>query len=119
MLPVEVEKSLNDDRSYRYLTLSNGLRVLLISDPTTEKSACCCDVRIGSFADDPSFQGLAHFLEHMLFLGTEVGSILELLMMITMMQSYPEENTYSSYLNTHEGRGKWRMTTCLSLIGTK
>ena len=103
MLPVEVEKSLNDDRSYRYLTLPNGLRALLISDPTTEKSACCCDVRIGSFADDPSFQGLAHFLEHMLFLGTEVGSILELLMMITMMQSYPEENTYSSYLNTHGG----------------
>ena len=74
---VQVEKSQGDDREYRYITLTNGLRALLISDPTTEKSACCCDVRIGSFADDPSFQGLAHFLEHMLFLGTEVSNCLE------------------------------------------
>ena len=29
-----------DDRSYRALTLDNGLQVLLISDPATQKAAC-------------------------------------------------------------------------------
>ena len=42
---------------------------MLVSDAKTEKSACCCDVRIGSFADKKECQGLAHFLEHMLFMG--------------------------------------------------
>ena len=57
-----VEKSPNDDREYRYLKLPNSLEVLLIHDSKTEKSAACCDVRIGSMADSLEAQGLAHFL---------------------------------------------------------
>ena len=61
-----------DDRcDYRYLELSNGLRVLLIHDPTAERSAASLAVNCGHFADPPERQGMAHFLEHMLFLGTE------------------------------------------------
>ncbi|NJN53086.1 MAG: peptidase M16, partial [Gammaproteobacteria bacterium] len=68
---VDVRKSPNDDRSYEYLVLDNGLKVLLVSDPSADKSAAALAVFRGSFDDPPGRGGLAHFLEHMLFLGTE------------------------------------------------
>jgi secreted Zn-dependent insulinase-like peptidase len=46
-----VEISPNDDRKYRYLKLPNEMEVILVEDPTTDKSSACCDVRIGSMAD--------------------------------------------------------------------
>ena len=60
-----------DTREYRGVLLNNGLRVMLISDNTTDKSAAALDVNVGSMYDPIKLQGLAHFLEHMLFLGTE------------------------------------------------
>jgi hypothetical protein len=48
----KIEVSPNDDRQYRFLTLGNGLRALLISDSKTDKGAfphrvfrsfCCRD----------------------------------------------------------------------------
>ena len=68
---VDVIKSENDEREYRYLTLKNKLRVLLVSDADTEKSAAALDVFIGHNQKPSDRQGLAPFLEHMLFLGTE------------------------------------------------
>ena len=40
-------KSAEDKRLYRGLELHNGLRVLLVSDPTTDKSAASMDVNVG------------------------------------------------------------------------
>ena len=77
-----------DDRQYRQVTLPNQMSCLLVSDPATEKSSACCDVNVGSMSDPEEMPGLAHFLEHMLFLGTE---------------RYPVENEYSSFLNSHGG----------------
>ena len=59
------------DREYRFLTLPNALKVLLISDPTTDRAAASLDVFVGTNNDPLNFPGLAHFLEHMLFLGTD------------------------------------------------
>lgn len=42
-------KSQNDDRLYRGLELANKMKVLLISDSTTDKSAVALDVNIGNF----------------------------------------------------------------------
>lgn len=84
----DIVASANDKRTYRYVTLPNELKCLLVCDPTTEKSAACCDVHVGSLSDPAEAQGLAHFLEHMLFMGTE---------------KYPTENAYSAFLNTHGG----------------
>ena len=39
------------DREYRYLTLPNALKVLLISDPTTDKAAVSMDVFVGTNND--------------------------------------------------------------------
>jgi insulysin len=116
---VTPEASASDDRAYRHVTLANGLRVLLISDPDTDKAAAAMDVKarlsrtveiarspcrfrnirsrprpfagyflaprvhghrlqVGHLSDPDGLPGLAHFLEHMLFLGTA---------------KYPDENS--------------------------
>lgn len=81
-------KSLPDKRSYRAITLSNQLTVLLVSDPTTDVEAASVHVRAGHFDDPPNRAGLAHFHEHMLFLGTE---------------KYPKENDYEEFLGKNGG----------------
>ncbi len=77
-----------DKKSYQYLELPNKLRVLLISDPETDKAAAALDVHVGSLQDPKDRQGLAHFLEHMLFLGTE---------------EYPEAGEYQEFISKNGG----------------
>jgi insulysin len=54
----------------RRLVLPNGIKLLLLSDPKLNVSSASVAVGVGSLADPPTRQGLAHYLEHMLFLGT-------------------------------------------------
>jgi insulysin len=56
-----------DNRTFKYITLDNGIKVMLISDPEADKSAASMDVGVGSSLDPTDFYGTAHFLEHMLF----------------------------------------------------
>ncbi|CAI4225039.1 unnamed protein product [Auanema sp. JU1783] len=83
-----ITKSPNDNREYRGLQLCNGLKVLLISDPTADKSAAAMDVAAGHLMDPWEIPGTAHFCEHMLFLGTE---------------KYPSENEYGKFITSHGG----------------
>ncbi|RJX73826.1 insulinase family protein [Vibrio sinensis] len=78
----------NDTNQYRYVTLENGLRVLLIHDSDAQKSAAALAVNVGHFDDPIDREGLAHYLEHMLFLGTE---------------KYPKIGEFQSYINQHGG----------------
>ncbi|XP_067276926.1 insulin-degrading enzyme isoform X2 [Pseudorasbora parva] len=84
----DIIRSPEDKREYRGLEFTNGLKAILISDPTTDKSSAALDVHIGSLSDPGNISGLAHFCEHMLFLGTE---------------KYPKENEYSQFLSEHAG----------------
>ena len=86
--PVEVVTPDSDKRSYRYIELPNHLRALLISDPGTDKAAAALDVNVGSRQDPADRQGLAHFLEHMLFLGTD---------------RYPQAGEYQNFITSHSG----------------
>jgi len=81
-------KSPNDDYQYRLLTLPNDMEVLLISDPATAKAAASLDIAVGSGDNPPGRGGLAHFLEHMLFLGTD---------------KYPDPAEYEEYITEHGG----------------
>ena len=65
------QKAPNDESAYRRFTLDNGLKVILLSDPKLNKSSAALAVGVGSLTDPKDRRGLAHFLEHMLFLGTE------------------------------------------------
>jgi insulysin len=64
----EFIKSLSDDRQYRLIRLENGLDVTLVSDPQATASGASLSVGVGSFSDPKNIYGLAHFLEHMIFL---------------------------------------------------
>lgn len=55
--------------------------------PTKKAAAAMC-IGMGSFSDPIDAQGLAHFLEHMLFMGSS---------------EFPDENEYDSYLSKHGG----------------
>ncbi|MBF0350642.1 MAG: insulinase family protein [SAR324 cluster bacterium] len=77
-----------DQRSYRRFILDNQVKVLLISDPTIQKSSASLNVAVGSLNNPVTRPGLAHFLEHMLFLGTE---------------KYPEAGSYQKFVSDHDG----------------
>lgn len=66
-----MEKPALDNRSYRVVKLANELEALLIHDPETDKASGALDVNVGSFSDKEDMPGLAHAVEHMLFMGTE------------------------------------------------
>jgi hypothetical protein len=66
-----MEKPALDIRSYRVIVLENRLEALLINDPETDKASAALDVNVGSFSDPKDMPGLAHAVEHMLFMGTE------------------------------------------------
>ena len=83
-----MHQSPNDSNQYRYLTLDNALRVLLIHSDTAQQSAAALAVNVGHFDDPIERQGLAHYLEHMLFLGT---------------QKYPKVGEFQSFITQHGG----------------
>ncbi|OAN18571.1 peptidase M16 [Photobacterium jeanii] len=78
----------NDPKKYRYLTLPNALKVLLVHDEDAPRSAAALTVNVGHFDDPIDRQGMAHFLEHMLFLGTE---------------KYPKVGDFQTFINRSGG----------------
>lgn len=70
------------------LRLRNGLEVYLISDPEAPESGAALSMEAGSWQDPDDALGLAHFVEHLLFLGNA---------------KYPEENGFRRYLEAHGG----------------
>jgi secreted Zn-dependent insulinase-like peptidase len=95
-----VKQSPNDLKKYQSLTLDNGLRVLLVHNEETDKCAAALAVNVGHFNDPRDRQGLAHFLEHMLFLGTN---------------KYPDGSEYQKFISQHGGSNNaWTATehTC-------
>lgn len=70
------------------MKLANELTVLIISDPETDKSGVAMNVFVGCLEDPVDREGMAHYLEHMLFLGTE---------------KYPNQSEYMDYLSKNSG----------------
>ncbi|TYZ68148.1 hypothetical protein PybrP1_009901 [[Pythium] brassicae (nom. inval.)] len=77
-----------DERCYKHVVLRNGLQALLVSDPTAESAAAALDVLAGFNSEPAELPGLAHFCEHMLFLGT---------------RRFPDERSFGAFLSAHGG----------------
>ncbi|SKA73849.1 protease-3 [Pantoea ananatis] len=83
-----IGKSEQDPRQYQAITLDNGMTVLLVSDKDAPKSLAALTLPIGSL-DDPAQQaGLAHYLEHMVLMGST---------------RYPEPDSLADFLKKHGG----------------
>lgn len=78
----------NDHRQYRLIRLKNGLRALLIADNRATLAHARLDIDIGSSEEPTEHLGLAHFLEHMVFMGS---------------QKFPDEGEYKQYIEAHAG----------------
>ena len=83
-----IKKSPNDKNKYYYDILPNGLRYIIISNKDINKSAVSLDVYIGSAEEPKEYQGLAHCLEHVIFLGTK---------------KYPNASEFDNFLNYNNG----------------
>lgn len=61
----------NDPMKTRFYTLPNGLKVILSRNTNEPRIAVNIPVRTGSNNDPSDHTGLAHYLEHLLFKGTD------------------------------------------------
>lgn len=68
-----------DDRSYRVIRLPNKLEALLVHDPDTDKASAAVNVNVGNFSDEDDMPGMAHAVEHLLFMGTKKVSLIIIL----------------------------------------
>ncbi|MGD8108425.1 pitrilysin [Pantoea sp. FN0302] len=83
-----IQKSNKDPRHYQAIRLDNEMTVLLVSDPQATKSLAALTLPIGSL-DDPDRQlGLAHYLEHMVLMGSK---------------RYPQPDNLAEFLKKHGG----------------
>lgn len=76
------------ERQTLKIRLDNGLEAYIVSDPKIDKASAALTVKTGSWEDPKDYPGTAHFLEHMLFLGTK---------------KFPNESEYDRYIAEHGG----------------
>lgn len=88
MTSVNIEVPKNETRKFIGKELDNGIKYVNIEDKSMEKSFLIVSVNVGSIAENLEFQGLAHFLEHMLFLGSK---------------KYPEESYFDEFVSKNGG----------------
>lgn len=84
-----INKSERDDRLYRVIELSNQMKVLLISDHNAVKSLASIALPVGSLHDPKTQQGLAHYTEHMVLMGSK---------------KYPKAASFAEFLSQHAGK---------------
>ncbi|KAJ1919301.1 metalloprotease [Mycoemilia scoparia] len=77
-----------DTREYRLLRLKNNMEVMLIRDTEKNSAGAALSIGVGGLQDPPEFPGIAHFCEHMLFLGNE---------------KYPVAGDFEAYLTKNNG----------------
>lgn len=76
------------NRKTEKVVLENGLQIYLISDPFVQQSAAAVVVETGFWDDPKEYPGMAHFVEHLLFMGTK---------------TYPKESEYTQFIKDHGG----------------
>eukprot|EP00879_Flechtneria_rotunda_P024945 GHRR01026472.1.p1 GENE.GHRR01026472.1~~GHRR01026472.1.p1 ORF type:complete len:484 (+),score=112.71 GHRR01026472.1:146-1453(+) len=77
-----------DKRVYKHAQLDSGVRILVVQDVAAVYAAACASVQVGYFDDPQDLSGAAHFLEHMVHLGSK---------------HFPDDKEYKHFLAQHGG----------------
>src|SRR6266516_3254792 len=85
---IEIIKSKIDHGEYKLVKLDNGILIMINNDLEVQNTAVSVVVNTGFYNDPLEFQGLSHFLEHMLFMGSE---------------NYPNVNEFEKYVSENGG----------------
>ena len=88
----------NDPMNTRFYTLKNGLTVILSPNKKEPRIAFRVPVRAGSNTDPKDHTGLAHYLEHMLFKGTDKFGSLDWAKEKPLLEEI--DNLYEQYNST-------------------
>lgn len=83
-----IRKSSKDPRQYQAIKLANDMTVLLVSDPQAVKSLSAIALPVGTLESPDSQLGLAHYLEHMILMGSK---------------KYPQPENLTDFLKRHGG----------------
>lgn len=83
-----IVKGERDTREYRYITLANQLKVLLVSDPKAEKSAAALTIPVGTWQNPEQRPGLAQLLVGVLPAASE---------------KYPEAGSFQRFVQQQGG----------------
>ena len=78
----------NETRIFDTEILKNGIKTICVYDKDTDKTSVTVAINIGSYSNPKKYQGLAHFLEHMLFLGSK---------------KYPDEDYFNINIKKYGG----------------
>ncbi|PHM72139.1 pitrilysin [Xenorhabdus kozodoii] len=87
-LPETIHKSDRDPRQYKAIKLQNGMTVLLVSDEKAIKSLAAVSLPIGHMDNPDNQLGLAHYLEHMVLMGSK---------------RYPQPGGFAEFLQKNGG----------------
>lgn len=60
-----------DDKSYRFVRLSNKVEALLVHDSNTDKASVTMSVEVDNFSDLDDRLDTAHAMKHLLFMSSE------------------------------------------------
>lgn len=94
---ININKPKFDIRDFNGGTLSNGIKYVLVNDNSLQKSYVSVSVNTGSYANPKEYDGLAHFLEHMLFMGSS---------------KYPQTEHYFNIISENGGYANAYTDTC-------
>ena len=83
-----IEVADNETRKFIGGSLDNDIKYASIEDESIDKSFLIVSVNVGSIAENLELQGLAHFTEHMLFLGSK---------------KFPNENHFDEFVSKNGG----------------
>ena len=87
-ISASINKAPSDTREYGTFTLKNGIEVVTVSDKNLATSAATLSVGVGQFQDPDDAQGIAHYLEHMIFMGSK---------------KYKKPNEYMQFISENGG----------------
>ena len=85
---MDITKPEFDLRNYTGGKLTNNIKYIIINDSTLDRTFISVNIKAGSYDEPKGYDGLAHFLEHMLFMGSE---------------KYPKENHFNDTVVKYSG----------------